>query len=65
MDDVDRAYLLDRARIERALAEQARDPAARRAHIVLAEAYMLRVLNLDRVIQPPRLPKCNQMGDKA
>ena len=54
METQDRDYFLDRVRAEREMALLTRDPAARRAHISLAEAYIMRVLALDARKNPPQ-----------
>lgn len=36
------AYLLERAKVERALAEQAIDPGARASHLALSKNYRMR-----------------------
>jgi len=51
MEKHDRNYYLERVRAEREMALLTRDPAARRAHISLAEAYIMRVLAMDEVKQ--------------
>ena len=56
----DRNYYLDRVRAEREMALLTRDPAARRAHISLAEAYIMRVLAMDaqgRLASGPASPE--------
>jgi len=52
METQDRDYFLDRVRAEREMALLTRDPAARRAHISLAEAYIMRVLAMDAKHSP-------------